>query len=366
MRSSKTWGARYLMVPVLLKAIVKYNIAVWNRQEELQQVERTLDEAEWWNQESEPRADAPAHESAFESAPLAAVAGAISARLTRRPAPEGLPEDLARWLEPERFSLFEEECFRAAEPDSLAATVRVAVCVGLLARKLPDEADRVRALGIHPDQVRSDWIEEAGQRLHVATQECLGSNRFEEARKLAEVRTRNLLRPDEGDESIWAAERNDPKAEAEAAKSARSKPARESKRAKPPPPAQRTTAGKQKRTRRDVVKAIVMAASLAGAVAIFFATRITGTVDIFTAEELAALSPYLESGYRNDHGLGPLFIGTLKDSWAQVPAQKQQQATLKTAETLRQMGVQDMMLFDKQRRLQAHLRLRRGAASTNP
>ena len=356
MRSSKTWGTRYLLVPVLLKAIVKYNLAVWNRQEELQEVERTLDEAEWWNEE--PEAAGPALESAFESSALDAVAGAIAARLAWRDPPEGVPEDLAEWLEPERFSLFEEECFRAAAADSVAVTVRVAVCLGLLARKLPDEADRVRALGIDPDQMQGDWIEEAGQRLRAATQECLGANRFDDARKLAEVRTHNLLRPGEGRESVWALERDEPPPPTEKAKSAprRSKPVRRSKRA---------TAAKEGRTRRDVVKAVVMVASLVGSLALFFVTRTTGTVDIFTPEELAAVSLYLESGYRNDHGVGPLFIGTLKEDWAQVPAQKRNEAALEAGEALRQMGVKDMMLFDKQRRLQVHLRLSQDAASTS-
>jgi len=78
----------------------------------------------------------------------------------------------------------------------------------------------------------------------------------------------------------------------------------------------------------------------------------TSTVKHVTEDALQLMSPHLASGYRDQMGKGPTFIGTLKPSWAALSAVEQVEVASEVVDILFLYGAREVMLFDEVRRLQ--------------
>ena len=56
--------------------------------------------------------------------------------------------------------------------------------------------------------------------------------------------------------------------------------------------------------------------------------------------------PYLSRGARSENGLGPAFVGRIRDSWSALEATDRTRVAAGLVETLRENGVRDVMIYD--------------------
>lgn len=377
-RERKREGLRLLLAPDVLRAIVRYNVVVGRRLEELDDVDRTLGSLELRDVRPRPPADSPAapaapteatasteaiasteapapqpapapaaSDSAFECAPLLALVRALQDRLARRPAPAGACGELAARLELEKLSRFEERSLRGGGADA-DPTLELAATLLLLGRRAADEAPALAGLGIDCERLRSLHLPELTQRLSECIRALVDGDAYDDARRIADLRTRMMAAWDEAP-SGWQLERAPaPAPPVAAARAPRTPVVRPAEAAAP---AQRAT------SRRPVLRALALAGLLlavVGAGALRWWARGNADVRIYGNAELAAISPHLLSGYRNGLGYGPMFIGTLRSEFARLPHERRVEATTRAARALEGEGVREIFLFDETRRLQAH------------
>jgi hypothetical protein len=69
---------------------------------------------------------------------------------------------------------------------------------------------------------------------------------------------------------------------------------------------------------------------------------------------IQSVSPYLESAYRDNNGYGTKFFGTVTEEWDNKGELFQREEAIRIGELLSTTGVEQVMLFDKRRRLRAH------------
>jgi hypothetical protein len=118
------------------------------------------------------------------------------------------------------------------------------------------------------------------------------------------------------------------------------------------PRAARPTAGRLAKA-RPLVLGATLAGLLVAAALQYGNTGSARSVNLLPATLLAEFSPYLESAYRDGAGIGPRFFGTVTDGWNSLPENTQREEAERIAGRLRWSGVEEVMLFDKQRRLAA-------------
>jgi hypothetical protein len=390
MRSVKEKGAEQLLVPDVLRSVVAYNIAVWNRIEELQETDRVLADAEQSGiraaeddalaaREADdfaaPSAPPSAEPTLLDDAPLAgptattsgaddprsAVARALRARIFGEGPIQGAAGEIARSPEVRSLPVFVEAAFRSSG-DAIAEAVCAAISVGLLLYRVHDSTELLHELGVDPALLRETWQPEADAGLQEAIQRCLSDNAYTEARQLAEVRTKFLLRPLEGGATGWSLERDLPDAGARDAEAlarvrarAQASMAEGRRAAGGKPTGRKAAAAKQKQSpTRTWIKAAMVFLAFAAAITFHVMSSSTSNVDVMSRAELAVMSPHLESGYRNGFGLGPLFIGTVGRSWDGVPQANRVPEAEALGEFLQGKGISEVMLFDSKRRLQMH------------
>jgi len=357
MRSAKHQAMETLLIPELLRAITAYNVAVSNQRTELIETERVLAEAEieafekrlgsraaGGAAEPPPRA-APFAGSALDSPPLRAIVTAIGCLLRRQDPGAGPESDLAAALDLSKLSAYEKAALRDPDRGSVATVVANAVTVGVIGRNLGALGDRLARIGISAEQLQTQWVSELEDRIRAETAELVSADAYEEARRIAEVRTRLLQKPQE-DFNAWRLERD----------AERSGPAAY---ARPRPAA---SAAARKAPRRARVKlgatswrAIAACAACAVALAVGASLYFTGNentkVAFFSARQLAEISPYVESGYRNGKGQGPAFVGTLRPRWEALSSAEREASGRAIEQALVAQGITEFMFFDKRRQL---------------
>jgi hypothetical protein len=350
---------REVLAPPVLAALVRCNVAVANRIEELRQANRTVEQLEELEGEAAPEqaepvgpecegpaAPAPAAASALECPGLAAIEAALRDRLSHvcREEQDALDADaaaaLAAQLDLGRLGQFEKRALK--EPDETSGVVRCAIVVGLILRKLPELAEPLQQAGVDADVLSSEWVSSLGDALRVEIKGCLAEDRYEEGRRLAEIQTKFLSEPnrdvpppvlvDGPLEATPAPRRPQPKAET---------PAAPAKRRRLP------------RLRRSVLVGGVVAACVAALLANRFDP--TSHVErIYTPAELAAISPYLATGYEDRASAGLRFVGSVTEAWGSLDPQLQAAQRADMVKVLVEGGVDEIMLFDRQRRLQGY------------
>jgi hypothetical protein len=349
-RHAKRENPANLFVPEVLRALVAYNAAAANRLEDLERAERDLEDAELVaidapvRRAARPVAAAPPEPergSALESEGLRAIARALEQRLAGTGAASGVAGEIAAILDVDKLAKVELEALRApaASPDLPA--LRVAVVLGLLGRRLPELRERLPKLGLDPDTVRERWVPEISAGLAAAMQSLVASNAYDEARRLADARNRFLTQ--------WGEGATMPRGEGDSATPSTPRARRAAATRVPvSAPAQR---------RRSLVRPALYAVALALATttaAVRIWSRAPGTVEVYSAERLAAISPLLDSGYRDGLGFGKTFIGTLGAEFPKLPRPRRDEAGREIARSLGDLGVREVLLFDARRRLLFH------------
>jgi hypothetical protein len=340
-----------LLVPEILEASIAYNLAVWNRRQLITRANRVVEDAECIAIEEprgeEPEASIPGR-SLLEHPGIQAVVAALRDHLIGRPPASGLASEIAVAVQRSSFTAFEASVLRDAGDDPAHQAVRAAVAVGLIARAIPTRGDRLAELEIDPDEVEGAWKAEADGAIQRVVQRCVADERHVDARRFAEVRTKYLHGAPDRETGFRSARSGGPT------------PTGSRARARSATPASRAQSGARQRDARghsrELAKAAVGALLLAVALAIYLLPDSESNIVVFSAADLAAVSPWLETGYRNRDGIGPLFIGTLKEGWLDEPDRVRAASGREIGESLSHIGVKQVMLFDGLRRLQVHYR----------
>jgi hypothetical protein len=367
MRSAKHQAMETLLVPELLMSITAYNVAVANQRSELIETQRVLEEAELETFEKSlgapatqlaaepsrverevesppPVPVAPFAGSALDSPPLREIVVAIGCLLRRQDAGEGPAPEIAAALDLSKLSAYETNALRDAEPGPVTNVVATAITVGLLGKDLAALGDRLARVGISAEQLQTEWISELESRIRSEAADLVSEDEYEEARRVADVRTR-LLHKSEEDFNAWRLERD---AE-EASPASYSRPAPVA----PAAPAKERGARVKVGTLgwRAVAVSMACAVALAVGASLYFGGEEHAKVAIFSEEQLEEISPHIESGYRNGRGTGPAFVGTLRAHWESLSPEQREASGRAIEKALLAQGVSEFIFFDKRRRL---------------
>jgi hypothetical protein len=354
LRDLKASAVSQLLAPDVLRAIVSCNVALWNRLEELTEVDRTLADAERRGlgaakaaEAEPPPAVRASGASVFDCEPIHALEAALQRRLRGEAGGSDAASQLLDRLDVSGLSRFEEMAFTSWADGNGPRAVRAAAVVGLLIRDPRAMAAQLAKLGIGTGKLRETWIPELAAELLGATEECLASRmRADEALRLAEVRTRFLRTASE--QSLWS-EEPEPARPAET-------PAKPRPRERPAPTPRRAPKA-EARTSRSAARSLALAVGVAlviASVGLHFWVKGGETIATYSAAEVRGISPYLESAYRSSYGYGPLVIGTLGDDWAGLSHEERVTLGTEIGERLGLDGVDEVMLFDGRKRLEIH------------
>ena len=97
----------------------------------------------------------------------------------------------------------------------------------------------------------------------------------------------------------------------------------------------------------------VLAAGMMGLAAWVWLAPPAGSVRVLSDRNLAAVSPVLQTGYRDRAGTGPLFIGTVGSSWESMAAPTRRSIARTIVDRLSGAGVREVLLYDHALRLVA-------------
>ena len=374
MRSAKHQAMETLLVPELLMAITAYNVAVSNQRAELIETQRVLEGAELETFEKSlgtpvtraavvpspverevvrptretvmppQEAVAPFAGSALDCPPLRGIVAAIGCRLRRQDPGEGPESEIAAALDVSKLSAYETNALRDPEPGPVTSVVATAVTVGLLGKSLAALGDRLARAGISAEQLQTEWITELENRIRSEAADLVSEDAYEEARRIAEVRTRMLHEPD-GDFNVWRVERD---AE-ESAPASYARP--EAATVSPPVEKRRTRVRVGAASWRALAISITCAVALAVGASFYFGDEKNAKVAFFSEQQLEEISPYIESGYRNGRGEGPAFVGTLRAQWETLSAAEREASGRAIEEALLAEGISEFMFFDERRQL---------------
>lgn len=117
---------------------------------------------------------------------------------------------------------------------------------------------------------------------------------------------------------------------------------------------ERTNADKSASGRTRVARSLAAAVALlviVGGAAFHLLSARNHDLASFSAEQLERVSPYLTEGRRNGLGRGPGFVGTLDERWLALDAEEREAAAAALVARLREHGLQQVMIYDRERRL---------------
>ena len=377
MRDYKAQVGRLMLVPEVLQRIVEYNVAVSNRLEEVLEAERTLVEAEAHtpslgllaSEQAEPT-EAEAQPAgppsiwrlegsdleAREGQALFEIAEELRKHLSGGRLDKGTSGRIARALDVSPLSTWENEAFTGAEDNHEAELLRTVIVVGLLLRQIDEEQELLAGTGLELERLKNTWVPHLDQKFQEAISASLGGDSYQSAKQLAQTKAKFLypnlkrrVRPEGQRPYAAAAEGARRPGARPAGVASRTRDRRGPRRATP----QGDTRGKAPRSRWVAAVAGVGILLLMGALQLRPTANEDGVLTIPT-RAMKAVSPYLESAYRDNNGYGTKFFGTVTDDWDNKGELFQREEAIRIGEMLSTTGVQHVMLFDKRRRLRAH------------
>ena len=354
--------AAHFFAPEVLRCVVAYNVSLRHiRDRELSRVralDRDADREIGGAAEPDESETGGASDSAFGSPGLLAIEGALERRLTDSDPAPGAAGRIAARVDVAKLHASEVQLFAQPPRDDLGRMKRRIIAVGLLAERLPEIQSELGALEIDSQLVDKEWVREAADRVQTATNDLIAANDYDGARRLSDLQSRVLFAP------LLAEKRRHQAATAAPASAARRAGA--SAYAAPPPskPANERRRKQQKREghaprfrqqpSRLRIVALAAALMMGAAGAYHLLAREPHAVRVFSAEQLANISPLLVSGFRSDGGRGLMFIGTLGDRWQRMEEPARREAAQRLHAQLHQAGVFEVILFNRTRALQVH------------
>jgi hypothetical protein len=334
-RYKEELGSRILH-PRVLSAAVAYNIAMGNRLAGLIEGSRAMDVlADDLLAPTAPEPLAAPVQSLFESSGFLGIVSALRSRLTQQTLDDDGPAGIAGGYELGGLLPVEIEAFEAPDEDRPALLVRAGVALGLTIGRQPEIDAQLREIGIEPQLVGAQWLDELAREMTATAQKLFSEGRYGEATRLSEAKRRNLSC------AGAASEQRDPRPGAAAA--ARS--------------------AAVKGTARDSGLHWYLA-TLGFAVALLALTVLLwptdGAIRILSSNDLSRISPYLQSGYSSEEGGFSQFVGTLNHAWDRLETEDRRAEATSIGSTFRKTGIGSVVLIDRYQRMQ--VRYRDGAA----
>ena len=77
-------------------------------------------------------------------------------------------------------------------------------------------------------------------------------------------------------------------------------------------------------------------------------------MQVLSELDLYTISAQLDSGYRDDFGPSPLFIGTVGAEWEQLSSAEREQSAREIVTRLGESGVREILVYDAGRRTALH------------
>ncbi|MEE9278869.1 MAG: hypothetical protein V3V67_01715 [Myxococcota bacterium] len=361
-RALKEQLGEAIFTPPMLRAVVGYNLAVWNRHEDLLDQTRTDD----WiadselilsieiELEDEPELGIPARaviepsETERERAEsqregLERIEAAIAGRLRGEPLESELLSEILAGLE---LSEREQRAFADPSTPGVDALFRSMVATGIAIRSLSTTGPRLAELDLRPAVLQADWVRALNERVRHMTKQLIANGGYAEAREVSATKHRFLYASLA--ELIRNATRKAGARDAfiEGAGEAIQRAAKDGGSWRP------SIIFLDTRAKRVSAAAILFLVLLAS-VGLRFQLVKPRPIDLFNEERLADLSGHIDSGYRKQ-GFGRLFVGTVSPSWKNLSAEEQRAEGGEIARRLHYQGIREVMLYDQNRRIRFH------------
>ncbi len=363
--AKREMGCR-LLHPRLLRAVVTYNVAVWNRLERFLETERAADPS-WEERDPVPGAATAGtpddHTSYFGHPAVGAVRAALGRRLRGEPPSDAaLIERIAKRLDVSGLDesardLLERDRGAAppGDPDPRAA----AVLLGLLLRVIPIAADELEEAGIDPRVLQFEWAREVDGALRSLGKRALGERDLEHACEISETRMQFIHEPllliTKTIRDHYRPPKEKAKRKAGQIRGLRlgRHLAREVLRAVDVPLWGTRDALEDAPIRRAPAVLAILLCGLVG-----WAVLRPGaetTIREMSRAELAELSIYLESGYRDGKGEGPLFVGHVSERWETLSAAEKRREAEALVAPLYDASVSQVMVYGPRRTIEVQV-----------
>ena len=357
--------------PSILRAVVGYNLAVWNRHEDLLDQTRTDD----WIADSElilsievelddddetltlsgidgrdPVAPTPAVVEPRETTQervysqregIARVEGAIAGRLRGEKSDSELLSEIIGGLE---LSEREEQAFSSGATP-IDELIRSMVTTGIAIRRLPTLGSRYVELGLRPTVLQSDWVRKLNEQVRQTTKQQIAQGAYADAREISATKHRYLYA------SLAELIRNATRKAG--AESSFIEGGGEALRAAADAGSWRPSIIFLDTKAKRISAAAILFVVLLGSVGMRFQLIKPRPIDLFSEERLTDLSSYIDSGYRKQ-GFGRLFVGAILPEWKKMSVEEQRAEGTEIARRLHYQGVREVMPYDQSRQLRFH------------
>ncbi len=357
--------------PSILRAVVGYNLAVWNRHEDLLDQTRTDD----WIADSElilsievelddddetltlsgidgrdPVAPTPAVVEPRETTQervdsqregIARVEGAIAGRLRGETNDSELLSEIIGGLE---LSEREEQAFSSGATP-IDELIRSMVATGIAIRRLPTLGSRYVELGLRTTVLQSDWVRKLNEQVRQTTKQQIAQGAYADAREISATKHRYLYA------SLAELIRNATRKAG--AESSFIEGGGEALRAAADAGSWRPSIIFLDTKAKRISAAAILFVVLLGSVGMRFQLIKPRPIDLFSEERLTDLSSYIDSGYRKQ-GFGRLFVGAILPEWKKMSVEEQRAEGIEIARRLHYQGVREVMLYDQSRQLRFH------------
>jgi hypothetical protein len=341
MRKLKEDMGSGLLHPRVFAAAVAYNVAMANQVAGLVDGSRSIDRlAEELMDGAE--SGAAAHSSAppadvLDSPAFGSLMAAFRARVGGREAGGAEALRVVDACPLEGLIPMEIEAFEAGEENETARLTRLAVVVGLVCRHLGAADAPLRGLGIDPELLASNGVAAVMDAMTALARKLFADSEYDAAFHLSEIKTRNLAKlPGARDAAPHAAA------------------ARPRERVRDPVPAATSgLPGGWGLSPRQLLLGTLAVAALLGAI-LWLPSGWSGA--IYSGEELGRISPFLESGYRDEQAGEAVFVGRLNASWDHLGTRERREVATGIGRSFAERGVPGMTLSDTMRRRQAEWR----------
>jgi hypothetical protein len=377
-RELKRAAENQLLVPDVLRSVVRFNVVVGNRVLQQQEVRRSLDQAELdvISETEQSGVDAPSEDvasnalPAFGSFELEAVESALQIRLARGAVIDNPAHRVAGKADLSKLTAFEKDAFRDRSNSRVSRIVRSVVTIGLVVRQADGSSDDLEQLGIDAEWLSRSSEGEIDKLAQEGIRELTRSRGFEQAQQLAELRARYLNPLFDADllHRATVAGAGNGSGAAPVGHSSES-PVTPNQRSVQPTqrtqPTSRADAGPSaKRNSAKPVRAggkfgiigIAVSILLAVVVGVVMLIRGDGNSNAtpYTNDQLAEITPYLTSGYTTFEDSATTFHGTVNAMWSRLPTDEKQQAAAEIGARMQAQGVPVVKFFDFSKQLEFH------------
>jgi hypothetical protein len=344
LRRRKTELGPSFFAPRVLRAIVTYNAAL------LQRIDESVLDSLDWGPASPVSEEPDASASVFETPAILKLAEALRRRAAGE-APELCAVDRVAWCLDLAYPGQSERAALLAESVGLREDVKgTTILVGLLCRSAVVLEDELPEIGITPQRLSGEWVQELDEALKQEVNRRIGGDDYKEACLISELKSKFLYAP------MTEVHRKNrgrgparpiapPEEDVGRAAKEIAQEALEHERA------EASAKGRIDWRNWPIARVGAAACSVLLALSLVGALLLRGDLESFGSDQLDRISPYLSSGARSDDGKGPAFVGTIDGKWSTLGTAQQMQAARDLVRALRAQGVREIMVFDEERHL---------------